>query len=199
MDLALAEAARMLGRTAPNPAVGCVIVQGGVPVGRGATQPGGRPHAEAVALLEAADRARGATAYVTLEPCAHDSLRGPHCSGALVSAGLSRVVVAMIDPDPRTAGAGVARLRAAGIMVDTGVRAEAAQVQLAGFLRRLATGRPLVSLSPDGVGHDAPFDLGFGESFEQALDRMGAGGLTRVWVAPTSPLAPALAARGLIG
>lgn len=198
MDQALALGRAMLGRTAPNPAVGAVVVRDGTVVGTGATGPGGRPHAEAIALAQAGDCARGATAYVTLEPCAHDSPRGPHCSGALVAAGIARCVVAIEDPDPRTAGAGIARLQAAGIAVTSGCRAGVAQADHAGFLTRLATGRPLVAAHPDGAGFDAPFDLGFQESFEAALDRMGAAGLTRVWVRAGSPLALALAARGLL-
>lgn len=198
MDQALALGRTMLGRTAPNPAVGAVVVQDGAVVGTGATGPGGRPHAEAIALEQAGDRARGATVYVTLEPCAHDSPRGPHCSGALVRAGITRCVVAIEDPDPRTAGAGIARLAAAGIAVASGCRADEARADHAGFLTRLATGRPLVATHADGTGFDAPFALGFQESFEAALDRMGAQGLTRVWVRTGSPLALALAARGLL-
>lgn len=198
MDEALALGHAMLGQTAPNPAVGAVVVRDGTVVGRGATGAGGRPHAEAMALAEAGELARGATVYVTLEPCAHDSPRGPHCSGALVTAGIARCVVAIEDPDPRTAGAGIARLRAAGIVVASGCRAEAARADHAGFLTRLATGRPMVAAHADGTGFDAPFVLGFQESFEAALDRMGAAGLTRVWVRTGSPLALALAARGLL-
>lgn len=198
MDQALALGRAMLGRTAPNPAVGAVVVQDGLVVGTGATGPGGRPHAEAIALAQAGDRARGATVYVTLEPCAHDSPRGPHCSGALVAAGIARCVVAIEDPDPRTAGSGIARLRDAGIAVTSGCRAAVAQSDHAGFLTRLATGRPLVAAHRDGACFDAPFVLGFQESFEAALDRLGADGLTRVWVRTGSPLALALAARGLL-
>ena len=121
--VALGERAR--GRTAPNPNVGCVIVKGGEVVGRGATQPGGRPHAEAVALAEAGEAARGATVYVTLEPCAHDSERGPACADLLVAARPARVVIALGDPDPRTDGRGVERLRAAGIEVELGLGAGA--------------------------------------------------------------------------
>ncbi len=146
MDTALALASRGRGRTAPNPNVGCVIVRDGRVVGRGWTQPGGRPHAEAMALAEAGDGARGATAYVTLEPCAHRSPRGPACSTLLVAAGVARVVVAMGDPDPRTDGTGLARLRDAGIAVTTGVRAAAAAASMAGFLTRLRLGRPFVTL-----------------------------------------------------
>ncbi|WP_341209972.1 bifunctional diaminohydroxyphosphoribosylaminopyrimidine deaminase/5-amino-6-(5-phosphoribosylamino)uracil reductase RibD [uncultured Sphingomonas sp.] len=146
MAAALALAGRTRGRTTPNPNVGCVIVRDGRVVGRGWTQPGGRPHAEAMALAEAGAAAHGATAYVTLEPCAHVSPRGPACADLLAAAGVARVVAALGDPDPRTDGGGFARLRAAGIAVDTGVLADAARRSMAGFLTRRALGRPHVTL-----------------------------------------------------
>jgi diaminohydroxyphosphoribosylaminopyrimidine deaminase/5-amino-6-(5-phosphoribosylamino)uracil reductase len=199
MDRALELGAAMLGRTAPNPSVGAVLVRDGRIVGEGATQPGGRPHAEAMALAMAGPAlVQGATAYVTLEPCAHASPRGPDCTGSLIAAGLLRCVVALTDPDPRTAGAGVARLRAAGTVVDVGCRAREARTAHAGFLSRLATGRPLVAESADGASFDDRFQLGFRETFEDALDRYGAAGATRLWVPAGSALALALAARGLV-
>lgn len=146
MAAAIALAERGRGRTWPNPAVGCVIEKDGRVIGRGWTQSGGRPHAEAVALAEAGAAARGATAYVTLEPCAHDSARGPACADLLIAAGVARVVIAIGDPDPRTDGRGIARLRAAGIAVETGVAADAAGAGLAGFLIRQRLGRPHVTL-----------------------------------------------------
>jgi diaminohydroxyphosphoribosylaminopyrimidine deaminase/5-amino-6-(5-phosphoribosylamino)uracil reductase len=146
MGTALALAERSRGRTAPNPNVGCVIVRDGRVVGRGWTQAGGRPHAEAMALAKAGAKARGATCYVTLEPCAHQSPRGPACSDLLIEAGVSRVVVALEDPDIRTAGRGLARLEAAGIAVTRGVRANEAKRSMAGFLTRQALGRPHVTL-----------------------------------------------------
>jgi diaminohydroxyphosphoribosylaminopyrimidine deaminase/5-amino-6-(5-phosphoribosylamino)uracil reductase len=146
MGTALALAERSRGRTGPNPNVGCVIVREGRVVGRGWTQAGGRPHAEAMALAEAGAKARGATAYVTLEPCAHQSPRGPACSDLLIEAGVSRVVVALEDPDIRTAGRGFARLEAAGIAVTRGVRADEAKRSMAGFLTRQALGRPHITL-----------------------------------------------------
>lgn len=146
MGAAIALSERSRGRTAPNPNVGCVIVSDGRVVGRGWTQNGGRPHAEAVALAQAGAAARGATAYVTLEPCAHQSTRGPACSNLLAAAGVARVVVAIGDPDPRTAGRGLARLRDAGIAVTDGVQAAAARDAMAGFLSRQARGRPFVTL-----------------------------------------------------
>lgn len=145
MRSALSLARRGLGSAWPNPAVGCVIINGGRVVGRGWTQPGGRPHAEAEALARAGAAARGATAYVTLEPCSHAG-RGPACADALIAAGVARVVAAVEDPDPRTAGTGMARLRAAGVAVQTGLCADEAREANAGFFQRLGTGRPLVTL-----------------------------------------------------
>lgn len=146
MGAALALGERGRGRTTPNPNVGCVIVADGIVVGRGWTQPGGRPHAEAMALNQAGEKSRGATVYTSLEPCAHVSPRGPACSDLLQLAGVARVVVALGDPDPRTNGSGIARLRAAGITVDVGVSASAAHSAMAGFLTRRALGRPHVTL-----------------------------------------------------
>ena len=145
MAHALTLARRGLGQVWPNPAVGCVIVAEGRVVGRGHTQAGGRPHAERVALDMAGAAARGATAYVSLEPCAHHG-QTPPCAGALAAAGVARVVTALEDPDPRVAGRGHAMLRAAGIAVTTGVlEAEARDLQR-GFLTRIAAGRPMVTL-----------------------------------------------------
>lgn len=146
MAAALVLGERGRGRAAPNPNVGCVIVADGRVVGRGWTQPGGRPHAEAMALAEAGEAARGATVYTTLEPCAHRSTRGPTCSNLLVEAGVARVVAAIEDPDPRTAGEGFAWLRGAGIAVTADVLASEARASMAGFLTRRALGRPYVTL-----------------------------------------------------
>ncbi|MDK2767886.1 MAG: bifunctional diaminohydroxyphosphoribosylaminopyrimidine deaminase/5-amino-6-(5-phosphoribosylamino)uracil reductase RibD [Sphingomonas sp.] len=146
MGAALALGERARGRTAPNPNVGCVIVSADRVVGRGWTQPGGRPHAEAMALAQAGEAARGATAYVTLEPCAHESARGPACADSLIAAGVAQVVIALRDPDPRTDGRGIARLEAAGIAVTMGIRADEAARSMAGFLTRRAHGRPAVTL-----------------------------------------------------
>ena len=142
---ALALARRGLGNTWPNPAVGCVIVREGRVVGRGWTQPGGRPHAETEALRRAGDHARGATAYVTLEPCSHHG-RTPPCCDALIRAGIARVVCAMRDPDARVDGRGFARLREAGIVVDEGVCEAEAQALNAGFVKRVCQGLPMVTL-----------------------------------------------------
>lgn len=144
MQLALSLGARGLGQVAPNPAVGCVIVREGRVLGRGWTQPSGRPHAEAVALSQAGN-ARGATAYVTLEPCAHHG-KSPPCADALVTAGISRVVCPIADPDSRVAGRGFDILRAAGIQVDVGLMATEAREANAGFLLTKERNRPFITL-----------------------------------------------------
>ena len=145
MALALSLGARGLGRTWPNPAVGCVIVNDARIVGRGWTQPGGRPHAETQALGQAGPLAKGATAYVTLEPCSHTG-KTPPCATALIEAGIARVVVATNDPDERVMGQGLDMLRAAGIEVTTGVMEQDAIRANAGFLSRIVIGRPWVTL-----------------------------------------------------
>lgn len=145
MAAALALARRAEGQVWPNPAVGCVLVRDGRVVGRGWTQPGGRPHAETEALRRAGEAARGATAYVTLEPCSHHGMTPP-CTEALVAAGIARVVTALEDPDPRVQGAGHAHLAAAGIEVRTGVGSEEAAAVNRGFLMRHREGRPAITL-----------------------------------------------------
>jgi diaminohydroxyphosphoribosylaminopyrimidine deaminase/5-amino-6-(5-phosphoribosylamino)uracil reductase len=153
MALALALGRRGLGRTWPNPAVGAVIVKNGVVAGRGWTQAGGRPHAEIEALRHAGAAARGATLYVTLEPCSHHG-KSPPCADAVIAAGLARVVSALEDPNPEVAGQGHARLRAAGITVDIGIGAETARHDHAGHILRMRQGRPRVllklAISADG-------------------------------------------------
>ncbi|MET0365556.1 MAG: bifunctional diaminohydroxyphosphoribosylaminopyrimidine deaminase/5-amino-6-(5-phosphoribosylamino)uracil reductase RibD [Sphingobium sp.] len=146
MAAAIALSERGVGRTGVNPNVGCLIVREDRVVGRGWTQPGGRPHAEAMALDQAGERARGATAYVTLEPCAHASTRGPRCCDLLVEAGIVRAVVATGDPDPRTNGRGIDRLRAAGTTVDVGLMAQDARAAMAGFFTRADLHRPHITL-----------------------------------------------------
>src|ERR1700754_4562606 len=143
MALALALGRRGQGCSWPNPAVGAVIVKDGVIVGRGWTQPGGRPHAEPEALRRAGDAARGATLYVTLEPWSHFG-KSPPCADAIIAAGIPRVVAAVEDPNPEVAGKGHARLRAAGITVDVGLFAEEAARDHAGHFRRVRDGRPHV-------------------------------------------------------
>ena len=156
MALALTLGRRGLGRTWPNPAVGAVVVKDGMIVGRGWTQPGGRPHAEPEALARAGAEARGATLYVTLEPCSHVG-KTPPCVDAIIAAGISRVVSAIEDPNPQVAGQGHARLRSAGITVDVGIGAVEAARDHAGHFRRVRDGRPHVILklavsSDDKIG-----------------------------------------------
>ncbi|MGF1446234.1 MAG: bifunctional diaminohydroxyphosphoribosylaminopyrimidine deaminase/5-amino-6-(5-phosphoribosylamino)uracil reductase RibD [Pikeienuella sp.] len=150
LGAALALARRGLGRVAPNPSVGALLVKDGVILGRGVTLAGGRPHAETVALGRArarygADALKGATAYVTLEPCAHHGLTPP-CSDALIEAGIARLVCPVEDPDPRVHGRGFAKLRAAGVAVETGLLADAARLLNAGFFLRVERGRPWIQL-----------------------------------------------------
>lgn len=154
LDAAARLAARGVPLSRPNPSVGAIVVRGGMAVGRGWTCAGGRPHAEAVALEQAGVNAGGATLYVTLEPCAHTSPRGPACADLVAASGLARVVVGCLDPDPRTAGQGLARIGAAGIAVDL-VRNTACEASLAGYLAVRRQGRPHVTLklalSQDGA------------------------------------------------
>lgn len=160
--LRLGEDAR--GQSAPNPNVGCVIVSSsGRIVGRGATAAGGRPHAEAVALEQAGSRARYSSVYVTLEPCTHQSARGPACTNSLLGAKPARAVIALKDPDPRTAGKGIQRLRRAGVEVTLGVGREAAKHSLSGWLTRLKLGRPRITLKL-ALSIDGKIALPSGES-----------------------------------
>ncbi len=146
MRHALRLAARALGRVAPNPAVGCVIIsKDGAVVGRGWTDVGGRPHAEAKALEQSGERARGASVYVTLEPCAHHG-ETPPCADALIDAGVARVVGAVVDPDPRVSGKGFARLTRSGVNVTQGICEREARIVNRGFFLRIERGRPLVAL-----------------------------------------------------
>jgi diaminohydroxyphosphoribosylaminopyrimidine deaminase/5-amino-6-(5-phosphoribosylamino)uracil reductase len=165
----MAEAARLgegaRGRTAPNPNVGGLIVNDDRIVGQGATAPGGRPHAEAVALAAAGDEARGATLYTTLEPCAHASERGPTCAAIIPASGIARVVIGIDDPDPRTAGKGIAALRAARLTVEVGAGAgaDAARASLSGYLMRVTHGRPRITLKL-ALSIDGKIALPSGES-----------------------------------
>jgi diaminohydroxyphosphoribosylaminopyrimidine deaminase/5-amino-6-(5-phosphoribosylamino)uracil reductase len=145
MRAALALARRGLGTTWPNPSVGCIIVNNNRVVGRGTTQPGGRPHAEPIALTMAGEHAKGATAYVTLEPCCHHG-RSPPCTDALIAAGIARVVIAASDPDKRVNGQGIQQLRNAGLKVETGLLESEALETLIGFNHRVTLGRPMVTL-----------------------------------------------------
>jgi diaminohydroxyphosphoribosylaminopyrimidine deaminase/5-amino-6-(5-phosphoribosylamino)uracil reductase len=164
MDEALSLGEDARGQSAPNPNVGCVIVSSsGRVIGRGGTAAGGRPHAEATALQQAGKRAKDSTVYVTLEPCAHQSPRGPSCTDLLLAARPARVVIAVKDPDPRTAGKGINRLRRAGIEVTLGVGRDAAKRSLAGWLTRLKLGRPRITLKL-ALSIDGKIALPSGES-----------------------------------
>lgn len=162
MALALSLGRRGQGNCWPNPAVGCVIVKDGCIVGRGWTQPGGRPHAEPMALAQAGEQARGATVYVTLEPCSHQG-QTPPCVQALIEAGVARVVAAIEDSDPRVAGQGFEMLRRHGIEVNAGVMADQAARDHAGFFFKTEQGRPLVTLKL-ATSFDGRIATGTGES-----------------------------------
>ncbi|MCG6120785.1 MAG: bifunctional diaminohydroxyphosphoribosylaminopyrimidine deaminase/5-amino-6-(5-phosphoribosylamino)uracil reductase RibD [Blastomonas sp.] len=163
MHAAIALALRGRAVSSPNPAVGCILVREGRVIGRGWTAAGGRPHAEAMALAVAGDAARGATAFVTLEPCAHDSQRGPACADLLVAAEVKRVVIGTRDPDLRTNGEGAARLASAGIAVETGIAEADARASLAGFITRQTLARPFVTLKL-ATSLDGQIALGDGSS-----------------------------------
>ena len=197
MARALELAQAQLGKTSPNPSVGCVIVANGAIVGEGATGNGGRPHAEEIALAAAGARAKGATTYVTLEPCNQRSGGSLSCSQLLLHSGVVRVVIACPDPHPLGAH-GADRLTASGVTVETGLmRAEAERLN-AGFFKHVATVRPWLAIDEDGSTYDGEFDLLSGETYEGALDRFGAKGWTRVFVHPGTALAAQLSARGLV-
>ncbi len=183
MRAALALARRGEGRTCPNPAVGCVIVRNGCLMGRGWTRPGGRPHAETVALNDAGGTAAGATAYVTLEPCSHHG-KTPPCADALISAGISRVVVAITDPDDRVSGQGIERLKAAGIAVTTGVLGDEVGEDNFGSLNKGGI-RLLVELEQEMAGFSPSFFMShFNGSFWRNHPRIKAA-ITFPW--PPSP------------
>jgi len=196
MRRALALARGQLGRVAPNPAVGCVIVRAGAERASAATGDGGRPHAEERALAAAGASARGATAYVTLEPCAERTNQTAPCSVRLVDAGVTRVVIAIGNAHAMTGGAGYERLRAAGVTVTTGVCEEEARALNAGFFCLLETGKPLVVIGGDIALCDAKFEISATETPIAALERLGVAGMTRVWAALDDAHARALEASG---
>lgn len=193
IDLARAH----MGRTWPNPSVACVIVKDGEVVAEAATADGGRPHAEEQAVPAAGDKARGSTAYVTLEPCGARSSGRRSCAHFLVEAGVARVVVACVDPSPFASGRGVERLRQAGLKVETGLLSDEAAVLYEGYLHRLETGRPMVRLSSDGAGFDARFAASAKADLTTELKRLGEAGYTRLWTSP-GDLADALRVQGLL-
>lgn len=146
MAMAIALSYRARGNSGPNPNVGCVIAKDGQIIGRGWTQNSGRPHAEAMALAMAGDQAKGADIYISLEPCAHESSRGPSCASSIIKAKPKRVICAMKDPDPRTNGQGFANIQSAGIEVIEDIASEQAQAAMSGFLMRVKHERPFITL-----------------------------------------------------
>lgn len=198
MSRALELARSGLGHTMPNPSVGCVLVQDGIIVGEGRTQAGGRPHGEAMALAMAGAKAKGSHAYVTLEPCAHNSTRGPACSATLVEAGIVGVTISVLDPDPRTRGLGIARLEKASIAVRLGLLAEQGQQQISGFEKRLRTGLPWVHVGKDDGTFDAVLHDGWKDDFAAFLAEVGAKGVMRLCLLPGSPAADQAAALKLV-
>jgi len=197
MGRALDLAKGQLGRTAPNPTVGCVLAHGGASVSAGVTGDGGRPHAEEVAVAAAGGRALGATAYVTLEPCARRSSGAAACSDVLIAAGVVRVVVAAPDPHAFAAGQGLARLRSAGVAVEVGFRQIEAEAINAGFFRVVREGMPLIALASDAAGFDARFAPPPGADLRSALEAAARAGLTRVYT-DDAALADRLGALGLL-
>lgn len=198
MSRALELARSGLGHTKPNPSVGCVLVQDGIIVGEGRTQAGGRPHGEAMALAMAGPKASGSHAYVTLEPCAHNSIRGPACSTSLVEAGIGGVTISVLDPDPRTRGLGVARLETAGIVVRLGLLADQGQHQIAGFEKRLRTGLPWVHVGKDDGTFDAVIGNLQATDLAAYLAEAGANGVMRLCLLPGSPAADQALALNLV-
>jgi len=186
-----------LGRTWPNPVVGCVLVLDGVVAAEACTAAGGRPHAEEQAL--AGPLARGADAYLTLEPCARRSNGSPSCSERLIASGVRRVVIACDNPDPLSSGQGPDRLVRAGVAVVTGVLAAEAGELYRGFRHRLRTGLPLLETAGTGEGFDAAFEPWLEESLAEALRRYAEAGYTRLWTPAGSELSEAAAAQGLLG
>lgn len=186
-----------MGQTWPNPAVGCVIVKDDEIVAEAATAKGGRPHAEEQAVPAAGDKAKGATAYVTLEPCGARSSGRKSCSHFLTEGGIARVVIGAFDPSPFASGRGVERLRDEGLEVVSGVLEAEALALCEGFLHRLKTGRPMVRVSTDGKGFDARFAASPKADLNSELTRLGEAGYTRVWTAE-GELADALRAQGLL-
>lgn len=197
MRRAIALGLRNLGRTWPNPSVGCVLVRDGRVLAEAVTGRGGRPHAEEQALAAAGQAARGCVAYVTLEPCGARSSGAASCAERLAASGCVKVVIACEDPSPLASGQGIERLREAGVAIETGLCAEEAAILCEGFVRRLATGRPLVRESGNGEGFDAEFDPG-DEDPGAALARLGAQGYTRLWVRAGGPLAKRLRETGFL-
>ncbi|MFN3814630.1 bifunctional diaminohydroxyphosphoribosylaminopyrimidine deaminase/5-amino-6-(5-phosphoribosylamino)uracil reductase RibD [Brevundimonas sp.] len=197
MRRAVGLARDQMGKTWPNPAVACVVVKDGEVVGEAATAPGGRPHAEEQAVPAAGDKARGATAYVTMEPCGARSSGRTSCAQYLIDAGVTRVVIACLDPSPFAAGRGVERVKAKGLEVETGVLSDEAAILYEGYLHRLETGRPMVRIDESGDGFDGQFAASARADLATELKRLGEAGYTRLWTAP-GPLADALREQALL-
>lgn len=197
MRRALALAASRLGRTAPNPVVGCVLALDGLVLAEAATGEGGRPHAEEQAVAAVGPAARGATAYVTLEPCGQRSNGAPSCTDVLIAAGVARVVIATRDPHPFADGAGLARLRAAGAAIEVGLLEADALEQHAGFFRVVREGLPLVQEAASAAGYEARFTAAPGSDLRAALEAAARAGATRLYV-DDPDLARALRALGLL-
>jgi diaminohydroxyphosphoribosylaminopyrimidine deaminase/5-amino-6-(5-phosphoribosylamino)uracil reductase len=197
MRRALDLAAQQLGKVAPNPSVGCVLVRAGVIVGEGATGNGGRPHAEEIAIAQAGSKSHGAIAYVTLEPCAARSTGVASCASLLLAAKVARIVIACEEPNPLSAR-GAELLRANGVSVEIGVLREDAAHLNRGFFKRIRTGRPWVAIDADASSYDTHVDVLECETPELALDRLGGEGFTRVRLTPGTPLAQAFLDRGLV-
>ena len=197
MRRAIGLARDQMGKTWPNPAVACVVVKDGETVAEAATAPGGRPHAEEQAVPAAGDKAKGATAYVTMEPCGARSSGRTSCAQYLIEAGVERVVIACLDPSPFAAGRGVERVKAKGLEVETGVLGDEAAILYEGYLHRLESGRPMVRISENGDGFDGQFAASAKADLATELKRLGEAGYTRLWTAP-GPLADALREQGLL-
>ncbi len=197
MTQALALGLSQMGRTWPNPAVGCILVKDGVVIAGGATGDSGRPHAEEIALDKAGEAARGASAYVTLEPCGQRSNGGCSCSQRLVEAGVARVVYACDDPSPFASHIGVERMKAVGISVEYGLLAAEADKLIAPTAHYHRTGRPLVQTEAEGQGFDAEF-LPESDDFEAELVAWAGRGYRHLSVQVGSDLAQALRASGLM-
>ncbi|MFO1015804.1 MAG: bifunctional diaminohydroxyphosphoribosylaminopyrimidine deaminase/5-amino-6-(5-phosphoribosylamino)uracil reductase RibD [Caulobacteraceae bacterium] len=198
MRRAIAVAMGHLGKTAPNPTVGCVIARGQDILAEAATAPGGSPHAEEQAVPLAGVAAKGATAYVTLEPCGARSSGACSCSEHLVSAGISRVVIACEDVSPLASGQGLQRLQAAGLKVELGVLEAEADVLSAGFRHRLATGMVRVEAANSPESYEGIFDPGLAEDVTDALRAAAARGLNRLWTPRNGEVAERLRRVGLL-
>jgi len=198
MRRAIAAAMANLGQTWPNPSVGCVIAKDDQILGQAATAKGGRPHAEEQVLEALGQAARGATAYVTLEPCGARSNGKTSCAEHLALAGISRVVIACEDPSPFASGQGLERLRAAGLVAQTGLLVDEARILCDGFVHRLTTGQPLVEAADRSETFDAQFEPMPGEPLIEALKRYGDLGYTRLWTLRGGPLAWELSRQGLL-